>query len=313
MQKYEVSYQSENFLSLSMGKKIGLIEKLIEDVSKLHQNQIYHRDIKGANIMFCPQNGLILCYYGIVFDVEKNSITTSETPGIKKLAPKYKTNEFSKQIYKHIPDVYLLGVFIWEVLNQNVEWNNNSCQNLTYCSLDKNYNRMFFNSKGRKKQPYNITSLNELLERTINTNEDVIPRASDLLNSFTNINAVNENQSIYLDETYVREILTILKTPNAIEVNNERVSHDLSAFSGETKLLITETSNKKPWEGEEISGNKSYEAELFKLTRLSNNYLKIEFQMTDKTHYSSRKPSTVFVQINEEVDNVIKSIENDIR
>ena len=101
-------------------KALKALRPLIEGVSKLQKDKIYHRDIKPDNIFLDGDNNLILGDFGIAFSRDgKPRVTgTLEKVGSWECMPPWERGRRSEKV-KPTFDVYSLGKVLWSMLTGN--------------------------------------------------------------------------------------------------------------------------------------------------------------------------------------------------
>ena len=90
---------SEN---LGLSERLEIAIKLIEEVKRAHNGQMFHRDLKPTNIMLDKNKELVLVDFGIGRDYE-NLEGSCGTPGFN--APE----QFSGDEQKYSVDIFSLG------------------------------------------------------------------------------------------------------------------------------------------------------------------------------------------------------------
>ena len=110
MTKYDTDLWS--FLSEKSCSTYKIIERLslaidvCQEVQKIHEREIVHKDIKPSNIMFDANGGVKLVDFGIGHDTHSTIIGSHGTPGL--LAPE----QFACDIHTEKIDIWALGKVI---------------------------------------------------------------------------------------------------------------------------------------------------------------------------------------------------------
>ncbi|XP_019451966.1 PREDICTED: serine/threonine-protein kinase STY46-like isoform X2 [Lupinus angustifolius] len=96
--------------------KFPTLLKVAIDVSKgmnyLHQHDIIHRDLKGANLLM-DENGVVkVADFGVARVKAQSGVMTAETGTYRWMAPEV----IEHKSYDHKADVFSFGVVLWELL-----------------------------------------------------------------------------------------------------------------------------------------------------------------------------------------------------
>ncbi|XP_057805916.1 serine/threonine-protein kinase STY46-like isoform X2 [Salvia miltiorrhiza] len=106
-----------DFLHKQKGSfKLPGLLKVAIDVSKgmnfLHQNNIIHRDLKGANLLMDENEVVKVADFGVARVKAQTGVMTAETGTYRWMAPEV----IEHKPYDHKADVFSFGVVLWELL-----------------------------------------------------------------------------------------------------------------------------------------------------------------------------------------------------
>jgi eukaryotic-like serine/threonine-protein kinase len=101
-------------LQLSVEKRIGLFEQVLEAVDYAHRNLVVHRDLKPSNILVTAQGQVKLLDFGTSRLTDEDSGTTLN----RALTPRYASPEQLRgQPLTTATDIFSLGVMLYELLS----------------------------------------------------------------------------------------------------------------------------------------------------------------------------------------------------
>lgn len=99
-------------------EKIQIISDLCRGLASLHQHDILHRDIKGANVLLDDNGRAVISDLGFVSQIKKNSTSIRGVTGsYRYMAPE---THIQKQCTKK-SDVFSLGLMIWCIASNSTE------------------------------------------------------------------------------------------------------------------------------------------------------------------------------------------------
>jgi predicted ATPase/tRNA A-37 threonylcarbamoyl transferase component Bud32 len=141
---------------LSLISFLGIAVQLVQALASLHQQQIIHKDIKPANIIINPANGIVK-----ITDFSVASRLSKETPQLSNpnslegtlayMSPE-QTGRMNRAV-DYRTDFYSLGVTFYEMLTGELPFKNNDFLELVHCHI--------------AKQPVAIEELNPEVPRPI--------------------------------------------------------------------------------------------------------------------------------------------------
>ncbi len=106
--------------NLGLREKIKLLHQITQGLQALHQNNIWHRDLKPLNIMVTPQETIKIMDFGLAKKQEQNLTRTGVLIG----TPNYMAPEQidSKRLGEPSfqSDIFSLGVIFYEILTGNL-------------------------------------------------------------------------------------------------------------------------------------------------------------------------------------------------
>ena len=167
--------------ALSVEKKIVIIRALLEMLVSLHERGIAHRDIKPANILL--YNGqYVLSDFGLVFFNGKSSNTPQGIAlGAKwTRSPQMERDAVTADRFK--ADVYSMAKTIWMIFTGD------------FTSFEGQYDPTapLLSLRGYVLDKY-LTPLENLLAKCTDHIEELRPTAKELLDGFTDWDAINHN------------------------------------------------------------------------------------------------------------------------
>uniref|UniRef100_A0A7R9Y6T4 non-specific serine/threonine protein kinase n=1 Tax=Prasinoderma coloniale TaxID=156133 RepID=A0A7R9Y6T4_9VIRI len=106
----------------SKGVPLGLYVKICLDIARgmqyLHQHNITHRDIKGANLLVAEDGAVRVADFGVARVIDMGGTMTAETGTYRWMAPEI----ISHQAYDVRCDVYSFAVVMWELWTGKVPY-----------------------------------------------------------------------------------------------------------------------------------------------------------------------------------------------
>ncbi len=293
--------------TLTIEERLHLLNNFAKLIDSIHKKNIYHRDIKSSNILYDSFRGFILCDFGIAFPLEEEVITITEAPGNNILPSHFRhDNDFNTRKNKYIYDIYLLGVFVWEVLVLS-KWGVGR-NGTSYDELDKKYNTSFYYTKDEKTN-FNINYINELLTKTISKNEDTIIKIEEVLNIFSQLGQTRTDNTYFLDKSFGDVFIALIKYQSSMYVDEFEINGNQYEFFNDSELYAVKKTDTYPWETDNIS-IQVYSIELFKIVYLDN-YLIIEFNLLCRENNKNTKVSVKLLK-NEDVDNIMIDLHREI-
>lgn len=290
---------------LSIEKRIKLIIDLCNSIKKMHGMEIYHRDIKSSNILYDEEKGFFLCDFGIAFPAIEDSITTVERPGNRILLDKFRDDtEFKSRPNKYIYDIFLLGVFVWEVLLSS-KWCDGKL-GTCYDELDKDYNVSFFYSSERTAE-LNNSYINQLLTRSITSDEINIPRIEEFVASLSRITYNLEEDYYLLDDTFSYVFMDFIKLPYELYLDNDdKIEKSQYSFFEDNGMYAIKNIENKPWDTLE-DRELVYSIDLFKISEHAT-YVKVEFILKNNTRNKKENKIRIFIEKSDDTGIIVTDL-----
>ncbi|WP_019498291.1 diguanylate cyclase domain-containing protein [Pseudanabaena sp. PCC 6802] len=126
--------------SLTVGEFLPLALKIVDGIAQLHSQNIIHKDINPANLVFNPKTGLLkLIDLGISTQLSRENPTPSTPNALEGTFP-YLSPEQTGRMNRSLDyrtDFYSLGITFYEVLTGTLPFTSSDPMELVHCHIAK--------------------------------------------------------------------------------------------------------------------------------------------------------------------------------
>ncbi|KAJ7590438.1 kinase-like domain-containing protein [Mycena floridula] len=171
--------------SPSGDEKLRLIKEVASGISYLHEHNIVHGDIRGANVLVTAEGRAVLVDFGLAFLINSGEFTTSKTAGNSRwTAPELMSAEDEDVTLSFSTDVFAFAMTVIEIYTENRPFN----------AIKNDTTVLYAVISGKRPDiPANIKesgSLRRLIERCWDQNPSKRPTVSSICESLFSVSSI---------------------------------------------------------------------------------------------------------------------------